>query len=83
MMGAQEKAMTSATETATYKVFIVGQAGTTGLRIYERLAARPDIKVLTIDEEKRKDTKAIADLAAEADVVFLCLPDAAASRCHR
>lgn len=79
MTGAQEKAMTSATVTAMHKVFIVGQAGTTGLRIYERLAARPDIEVLTIDEEKRKDTKAIADLAAEADVVFLCLPDAAAN----
>lgn len=60
------------------KVFIDGKEGTTGLRIYERLGARDDIELLLIDEDKRKDTAERSKLLNAADIVFLCLPDAAA-----
>ncbi len=60
------------------KIYIDGQSGTTGLRIRERLAERDDVTVLTIPEEKRKDTDARRELLNSADIVFLCLPDAAA-----
>ena len=60
------------------KVFIDGSAGTTGLRIRERLAAREDLALLTLPEELRKDTGARAEMLAAADIAFLCLPDAAA-----
>lgn len=60
------------------KVFIDGRAGTTGLRIYERLAARADIRMLTLPEERRKDPGARREMLNRADVVFLCLPDDAA-----
>ncbi len=60
------------------KVFIDGSAGTTGLRIRERLSAREDIALLTLPDEKRKDPAARAERFAEADVAFLCLPDDAA-----
>src|SRR5574343_799458 len=61
----------------TFKVFVDGQEGTTGLRINEYLAARSDIEVLKIDADKRKDPAARARLLNAADVAFLCLPDAA------
>ena len=60
------------------KVFIDGSAGTTGLRIRERLSARGDVALLTLPDEKRKDPAARAEMFAEADVAFLCLPDDAA-----
>ena len=60
------------------KVFIDGRAGTTGLRIYERLADRADIEVVTLSEELRKDVSARRDALNGADVAFLCLPDDAA-----
>ncbi len=60
------------------KIFIDGKAGTTGLRIYERLGAREDITLLALPEEKRKDPAARKEILNEADVVFLCLPDEAA-----
>ena len=60
------------------KVFIDGSAGTTGLRIYERLQQRDDIELLILSEEKRKDTQARKDMLNRADIAFLCLPDAAA-----
>jgi N-acetyl-gamma-glutamyl-phosphate reductase len=60
------------------KVFIDGSAGTTGLRIYERLSARADIQLLRLPEEKRKDIAARKQMLNEADLVFLCLPDDAA-----
>ena len=60
------------------KVFIDGSAGTTGLRIKERLLAREDIQLLTLPEELRKNNEARRKMLNEADVVFLCLPDAAA-----
>ncbi len=59
-------------------VFIDGSAGTTGLRIYERLEQRKDITLLRLPEEVRKDTAARKDAINRADIVFLCLPDAAA-----
>lgn len=60
------------------KIFIDGSAGTTGLRIYERLEKRNDIEFLTLPEELRKDTAARADALNSCDIAFLCLPDAAA-----
>ena len=60
------------------RVYIDGKEGTTGLQIYERLAAREDIDLLLIDEDKRKDPTERAKLMNGADVVFLCLPDDAA-----
>lgn len=61
-----------------HSVFIDGAAGTTGLRIHQRLQARDDIRLLTLPEESRKDLQARAEAVREADVTFLCLPDAAA-----
>lgn len=60
------------------KVFIDGSAGTTGLRIRERLASRGDIEVITLADEVRKDVEARRAALNAADVAFLCLPDAAA-----
>ncbi|MBQ8295542.1 MAG: N-acetyl-gamma-glutamyl-phosphate reductase [Clostridia bacterium] len=60
------------------KVFIDGSAGTTGLRIYERLSRRDDVELLKISEEKRKDVAARKQMLDSADVAFLCLPDDAA-----
>ncbi len=59
-------------------IFIDGSAGTTGLRIYERLGERDDISLIKLPENLRKDQKARADAINSADIVFLCLPDAAA-----
>ncbi len=58
-----------------FKVFIDGEAGTTGLRIRERLESRDDITLLTIDPELRKDLNERKKLINSADIVFLCLPD--------
>ena len=60
------------------KVFIDGSAGTTGLRIYERLGARRDIDLLTLPEELRKNTDERRRMLNSADIAFLCLPDQAA-----
>ncbi len=60
------------------KIFIDGSEGTTGLRIYERFEGREDIELLPIDSELRKDTAERKRLINSVDVVFLCLPDAAA-----
>lgn len=60
------------------KVYIDGKEGTTGLQIYDRLAARDDIELLLIKEDKRKDIEERKKLINAADLVFLCLPDAAA-----
>lgn len=60
------------------KVFIDGYAGTTGLKIYERLSSRKDIQLITLTEETRKDINARRDALNNADIAFLCLPDDAA-----
>lgn len=59
-------------------IFIDGSAGTTGLRIYERLGSRKDIQLITLPEPLRKDVAARKDALNRADVAFLCLPDSAA-----
>jgi N-acetyl-gamma-glutamyl-phosphate reductase len=61
-----------------FKVFVDGQEGTTGLKIRDHLSVRKDIELLEIEAKKRKDTIRRKELLNEADVVFLCLPDAAA-----
>ena len=59
------------------KVFIDGEEGTTGLQIYERLEKHPNIEVIKIDPNKRKNLLEKKKLMKKADLVFLCLPDAA------
>lgn len=60
------------------RVFIDGSAGTTGLRIYERLSGRKDITLLSLPEESRKNTDERRRMLNLADIAFLCLPDKAA-----
>lgn len=60
------------------KIFIDGSAGTTGLRIHERLSKRNELELITLSEEVRKDTTTRKHAINEADIVFLCLPDASA-----
>ncbi len=59
-------------------VFIDGCAGTTGLKIHERLSSRRDIKMIRLPDELRKDEKTRKEALNSCDVAFLCLPDAAA-----
>ncbi|MEE2916136.1 MAG: N-acetyl-gamma-glutamyl-phosphate reductase, partial [Pseudomonadota bacterium] len=62
----------------TVGVFIDGAVGTTGLEIRERLSARPEIALYTLDDDRRKDAAARAAALNRADIVILCLPDDAA-----
>ena len=59
------------------KIFIDGKAGTTGLRIYERLESRNDIQIISLSEELRKDPVARKEAINSSDITFLCLPDEA------
>ena len=61
-----------------YKIFVDGSSGTTGLRIADRLAERPEFTTLHISEADRKDVHARAAVINESDLSFLCLPDDAA-----
>ena len=54
-----------------YKVFIDGKAGTTGLRIYDRLLERKDIVLMTLPEEKRKDPAFRSEMINSSDISFL------------
>jgi N-acetyl-gamma-glutamyl-phosphate reductase len=65
-------------ETGMYKIFIDGQEGTTGLEIKERLEGREEIELLEIPWDKRKDPAVKQAFINNADLVILCLPDAAA-----
>ncbi len=60
------------------KIFIDGKEGTTGLRIYDRLAAMEDIELIVLSEEDRKNTEKRKEAINASDVSFLCLPDQAA-----
>jgi N-acetyl-gamma-glutamyl-phosphate reductase len=60
------------------KIFIDGEAGTTGLQILQRLAGRKDIELISIDPARRKEASARQEIINRADVVVLCLPDDAA-----
>jgi len=61
-----------------FRIFIDGAEGTTGLRIYDRLSARKDIELLTLEGPLRKDPEARRKMLNTADISFLCLPDEAA-----
>ncbi len=60
------------------KVFIDGKAGTTGLRIFDRLSLRKDIEIISLKEEERKDAECRRNALNSCDIAFLCLPDDAA-----
>ncbi len=60
-----------------FNIYVDGQAGTTGLKINERLINHPYVNILKISEDKRKDPAARKEMINSADIVFLCLPDAA------
>ena len=60
------------------KVFIDGKAGTTGLKIYDRLAKRADVSLIVLSEDERKNLSARKEAINSSDITFLCLPDDAA-----
>ena len=68
---------------AAKKIFIDGEAGTTGLQVRERLAKRDDLEILSIADDLRKDVAERKRLINEADCVILCLPDAASIEVRR
>ena len=56
-------------------IFIDGETGTTGLQVHEKLSKHPNVKVLSVDQSKRKDISYKKQMLAKSDVTFLCLPD--------
>ncbi len=60
-----------------YKIFVDGQFGTTGLKIDEMLSKRDELEILKIAEKEKKNPEIKQKLLNQADMVFLCLPDAA------
>jgi N-acetyl-gamma-glutamyl-phosphate reductase len=60
------------------RIFIDGEAGTTGLEIRQRLADRSELRFITLGETERKDPRARKDALNDAEIVILCLPDDAA-----
>ena len=62
----------------TARIFIDGEAGTTGLQIRARLDSRADVEVASLPDDKRKDPVARAEMLNGCDLAILCLPDAAA-----
>jgi N-acetyl-gamma-glutamyl-phosphate reductase len=58
-----------------YKIFIDGREGATGLKIFERFSARPELELVEIDPDMRKDVRSRLHCMSEADLTFLCLPD--------
>ena len=60
------------------RIFIDGKAGTTGLKIFSRFQNRPELELIQIDEDKRKDPAERAKCINNSDITFLCLPDPAA-----
>ena len=77
-ISAGDRGLVKEKRTDMVKVFVDGSAGTTGLRIRERLASRDDIETVVLEGELRKDNDARAAAMAQSDITFLCLPDAAA-----
>jgi N-acetyl-gamma-glutamyl-phosphate reductase len=63
---------------ATHRIFIDGESGTTGLQIRARLKNHPQIDIVSIDPDKRRDSDAKRALMQSVDVTVLCLPDDAA-----
>ena len=64
------------------RIFIDGKAGTTGLKIFSRFQNRPELELIQIDEDKRKDPAERAKCINDSDITFLCLPDPAAIGSH-
>ena len=62
----------------TYRIFIDGAVGTTGLQVHDRLDAHPGVSVAVLDDDMRKDSNARRAMMAESDITILCLPDDAA-----
>ena len=57
------------------KIFIDGAEGTTGLQLRQRLLSHPEVKLISISSDKRKDLNYKLEKFSEADLIFLCLPD--------
>lgn len=76
---AKTKPLTTATTLFAdkFKVFIDGEAGTTGIQVRSRIEARDDLEIISPPFDKRKDEETRKQMINEADVVILCLPDAA------